>query len=145
MIDDQLDEALKILNDIVAAEPQDAQSQIHIAEIQRRQGHYDDALATLKKAKPLGSPTRSSSPTTKRSSTTPSAATTKPPTYSQDSSAAPPTRTASTPIPRRPTAPSSSTASPIIYREQNKTTEAVAAYKKMIEPRRRLRQGRLSG
>jgi tetratricopeptide (TPR) repeat protein len=51
--DGQLDEALKILNAIVAAEPQDAQSQIHISEIQRRQGHYDQALATLEKAKPL--------------------------------------------------------------------------------------------
>jgi len=37
----------------VAAEPQDAQSQIHISEIQRRQGHYDEALKTLDKAKPL--------------------------------------------------------------------------------------------
>ena len=53
LLDDQLDEALKILNEIVAAQPQDAQSQIHIAEIQRRQGHYDEALDTLKKAKPL--------------------------------------------------------------------------------------------
>ena len=53
IMDDQLDEALKILNEIVAAQPQDAQSQIHIAEIQRRQGHYDQALDTLKKAKPL--------------------------------------------------------------------------------------------
>src|SRR6202453_5282449 len=51
--DGQLDEALKILNVIVAAEPQDAQSQIHISEIERRQGHYDEALATLEKAKPL--------------------------------------------------------------------------------------------
>jgi len=53
LADSQLDEALKVLNDIVAAEPQDAQSQIHISEIQRRQGHYEEALATLKKAKPL--------------------------------------------------------------------------------------------
>jgi tetratricopeptide (TPR) repeat protein len=51
--DGQLDEALKILNGIVAAEPQDAQSQIHIAEVERRQGHYDQALATIEKAKPL--------------------------------------------------------------------------------------------
>jgi tetratricopeptide (TPR) repeat protein len=49
----QLDEALKVLNGIVAAEPQDAQSQIHISEIERRQGHYDEALKTLDKAKPL--------------------------------------------------------------------------------------------
>jgi len=51
--DGQLDEALKVFNSIVAAEPQDAQSQIKIADIQRQQGHYDDALATLEKAKPL--------------------------------------------------------------------------------------------
>ena len=51
--DGQLDEALKLFNEIVAAEPQDGQSQIRISEIQRRQGHYEDALATLEKAKPL--------------------------------------------------------------------------------------------
>ncbi len=53
LMDGQLDEAQKIFADIVTAEPQDAQSQIHLAEIQRRQGHYDQALDTLKKAKPL--------------------------------------------------------------------------------------------
>ncbi len=51
--DNQLDEALKVLQAIVTAEPQDATSQIHIAEIQRRQGHYDAALDTLEKAKVL--------------------------------------------------------------------------------------------
>ena len=51
--DGQLDEALKVLNTIVTAEPQDAQSQIRISEIQRRQGNYDLALKTLEKAKPL--------------------------------------------------------------------------------------------
>ncbi|MDQ2835773.1 MAG: tetratricopeptide repeat protein [Acidobacteriota bacterium] len=51
--DGQLSEALKVLTGIVAAEPQDAQSQIHISEIERRQGHYDEALKTLDKAKPL--------------------------------------------------------------------------------------------
>jgi tetratricopeptide (TPR) repeat protein len=51
--DGQLDEALKVLNVIVAAEPQDWQSQVHISEIQRRQGHYDEALKTLDKAKTL--------------------------------------------------------------------------------------------
>ncbi|MGI4756464.1 MAG: tetratricopeptide repeat protein [Janthinobacterium lividum] len=50
---DQLDDALKSYNAITAAEPQDAQSYIKISEIQRRQGHYDVALATLKKAKTL--------------------------------------------------------------------------------------------
>ncbi|MGD0445172.1 MAG: tetratricopeptide repeat protein [Edaphobacter sp.] len=51
--DGQLDEALKVLTGIVAAEPQDGQSQLRISDIQRRQGHYDDALKTLEKAKPL--------------------------------------------------------------------------------------------
>jgi tetratricopeptide (TPR) repeat protein len=36
---------------LVTADPTDAQSEIHISEIQRRQGHYQDALATLEKAK----------------------------------------------------------------------------------------------
>lgn len=53
LADGQLDEALKVLNGIVAAEPQDAQSQIHISEIERRQGNYEEALKTLDKAKPL--------------------------------------------------------------------------------------------
>ncbi|MGI4980174.1 MAG: tetratricopeptide repeat protein [Janthinobacterium lividum] len=50
---DKLDDALAAYNTIVATEPQDAQSYIKISEIQRRQGHYDTALATLKKAKTL--------------------------------------------------------------------------------------------
>ncbi len=49
--DDQLDEALKVLNTLIAADPTDAQSQIRISEVQRRQGHYDEALVTLEKAK----------------------------------------------------------------------------------------------
>jgi tetratricopeptide (TPR) repeat protein len=49
--DDKFDEALKLFTALVAADPTDAQSQIHISEIQRRQGNYDDALATLEKAK----------------------------------------------------------------------------------------------
>ena len=53
LTDGKLDEALKVFNEIIVAEPQDAQSQIHISEIERRQGHYDQALATLEKAKPL--------------------------------------------------------------------------------------------
>jgi len=51
LLDGQLDEAKKALDTILAAEPQDAQAQIHLSEVQRRQGHYEDALATLEKAK----------------------------------------------------------------------------------------------
>ncbi len=53
LADGKLDEALKILRDVVTAEPQDAQSQIRVSEIERRQGHYDQALLTLEKAKAL--------------------------------------------------------------------------------------------
>ena len=55
--DGQLDEALKAFNDLAASDPQDVQSEnhisdmIHVSDIQRQQGHYDDALATVQKAK----------------------------------------------------------------------------------------------
>ena len=49
--DNRLDEALALLNTMVAADPTDAQSEVRISEIQRQQGHYDQALATLEKAK----------------------------------------------------------------------------------------------
>ena len=53
LADDQLDEALKVFQGIVAADPTDATDLVHVSEIQRRQGHYDQALATLQKAKAL--------------------------------------------------------------------------------------------
>ncbi|ADW68262.1 tetratricopeptide repeat protein [Granulicella tundricola] len=53
LLDNQLDPALTVLKQIVAADPTDVQSTIHISEIQRRQGHYDEALVTLDKAKSL--------------------------------------------------------------------------------------------
>jgi tetratricopeptide (TPR) repeat protein len=49
--DGQLDEAQKVLNAIAAADPSDAQTQIRIAEIQRRKGNYNEALATLEKVR----------------------------------------------------------------------------------------------
>ena len=49
----KLDEALKAFGTVLAAEPTDVQSQIRISDIERRQGHYEEALATLKKAKEL--------------------------------------------------------------------------------------------
>lgn len=46
-------EAGKIYDDLSATDPQDAQSLIRAAETQRRAGHYEEALATLKKARAL--------------------------------------------------------------------------------------------
>lgn len=51
--DGQLDKAEKVFADLVKADSQDAQSTIRLAEIQRRQGHYEEALATLKQARTL--------------------------------------------------------------------------------------------
>jgi tetratricopeptide (TPR) repeat protein len=49
----KLDEAKKEFLIVLDADPADFQSQIRVSEIERRQGHYEDALATLKKAKAL--------------------------------------------------------------------------------------------
>jgi tetratricopeptide (TPR) repeat protein len=53
--DNQFGPALKHFEAISAADPQDAQTYLRIAEIERRQGHYEQALTTLKKAKALAS------------------------------------------------------------------------------------------
>lgn len=53
--DDQLDAALQRFQAVSAADPQDAQTYLRISEIERRQGHYDQSLASLKKAKSLAS------------------------------------------------------------------------------------------
>ena len=49
----KLDEAMKEFQVVLTAEPTDAQSVIRVADIQRRQGRYEDALVTLEKAKGL--------------------------------------------------------------------------------------------
>jgi tetratricopeptide (TPR) repeat protein len=53
--DGQLAAALKHFEAISAADPQDAQTYTRISEIERKQGHYEQALTTLKKAKALAS------------------------------------------------------------------------------------------
>ena len=50
MSDNQNDAALEQYKTIVEADPHDVQSLMRIAEIYRRSGRFDDALATLKKA-----------------------------------------------------------------------------------------------
>ena len=49
----QMDAAGKIYGQILGSDPQDAQSLIRDADIQRQQGHYEQALTTLKKAESL--------------------------------------------------------------------------------------------
>jgi tetratricopeptide (TPR) repeat protein len=130
LADDQLDEALKVLNALVAADPADGASEIHISEIQRRQGHYDEALATLEKAKTqvqdnlelsfnealiydaLGKYDQATGVLT----------------GILDSSAHPEGKYSD---PEKQNRAIFLNRLGIIYREQNKTTEAVAAYKQM--------------
>ena len=49
----QLEDALHAYQEISTADPQDAQALAKIAECQRREGHYEQALATLKRAQAL--------------------------------------------------------------------------------------------
>ncbi|HXE08748.1 MAG TPA: tetratricopeptide repeat protein [Acidobacteriaceae bacterium] len=49
--DNQLDESLKVFQKLQSANPTDLRSTIQISEIQRRQGHYEESLATLEKLK----------------------------------------------------------------------------------------------
>jgi tetratricopeptide (TPR) repeat protein len=51
--DDQLDEALKQYKALADANPDDAEPLVHIAEIERRQNKYEDALATIRKARKI--------------------------------------------------------------------------------------------
>ncbi|MES2392239.1 MAG: tetratricopeptide repeat protein [Acidobacteriota bacterium] len=49
----QNDAAAKVYSEILKSDPQDAQALIRQADIERQQGHYEEALATLKKAAAL--------------------------------------------------------------------------------------------
>jgi tetratricopeptide (TPR) repeat protein len=49
----QMDAAAKVYSQILGNDPQDAQALIREADIERQQGHYEQALATLKKAEAL--------------------------------------------------------------------------------------------
>jgi len=53
LTNDQLDEALKQFKTLAADDPENPDPFIHIAEIQRKQGKYQDALDTIKKARTL--------------------------------------------------------------------------------------------
>lgn len=51
--DNQLTAAQGAYKDIAAGDPSDPEAYLRLSEIQRRQGNYEEALATLKKAKEL--------------------------------------------------------------------------------------------
>jgi tetratricopeptide (TPR) repeat protein len=49
--DNQFDEALKYYRELAEADPENVGALVHIGEIQRRQGKYEDALVTIRKAR----------------------------------------------------------------------------------------------
>jgi tetratricopeptide (TPR) repeat protein len=51
--DNQLDEALKRYRELAEADPENSGAVVRIGEIQRRQGKYEDALATIRKARKM--------------------------------------------------------------------------------------------
>jgi tetratricopeptide (TPR) repeat protein len=51
LADNQLDEALKQFKQLAESDTEDASSLVRISEIQRRQGKYTEALATIRKAR----------------------------------------------------------------------------------------------
>src|SRR6202522_3191096 len=51
LANDQLDEALKQFKLLAEADPENTEALVNIAEIERRQGKYEDALATIRKAR----------------------------------------------------------------------------------------------
>jgi tetratricopeptide (TPR) repeat protein len=51
--DNQLNAAEEAFKDIAAGDPSDPEAYLRLSEIQRRQGNYEEAVATLKKAKEL--------------------------------------------------------------------------------------------
>jgi tetratricopeptide (TPR) repeat protein len=53
--DNQLTPALQAYQDIASGDPSDPDAYLRISEIERRQGNYEEALTTLKKAKSLAS------------------------------------------------------------------------------------------
>jgi tetratricopeptide (TPR) repeat protein len=130
--DDQLDEALKAYTALVAADPTDAESQIRISDIQRRQGNYDQALATLEKAK-VQAP---ESPELNFNEALTYDALGK---YDQATAVLTDMLNASSHPDGKYTDPEKQNRSiflgrlGLVYREQNKTPEAIAAYKQMVD------------
>jgi tetratricopeptide (TPR) repeat protein len=51
----QLDEALKQYKALADADPENVEPLVHIGEIERRQGNYEEALATIRKARKIDS------------------------------------------------------------------------------------------
>ena len=132
LLDGQLNDALPIFQQLVATDPTDVESQLKVSEIQRRQGHYDDALVTLKKA--ISSNANQENPELSFNEAVLYDSLGK---YDEAISALKKVLASTAKPDGKYSDPEKNNRSifldrlGVVYREQNKTTEAVAAYKEM--------------
>jgi tetratricopeptide (TPR) repeat protein len=133
LADNQLAEALPVYQQLAAADPTDVESQLKVSEIQRRQGHYDDALVTLNKAK--ASNANQENPELSFNEAVLYDSLGK---YDQAAAALKAVLTATQKPDGKYSEPEKNNRGiflsrlGIVYNEENKTPEAVAAYKEMV-------------
>ena len=133
LADNQLAEALPVYQQLVALDPTDVESQLKVSEIQRRQGHYDEALVTLKKA--ISSNAKQENPELSFNEAVLYDSLGK---YDEAIAALKDVLSSTARPDGKYSDPERNNRSifldrlGIVYREENKTSEAVAAYKEMI-------------
>ncbi len=132
LADAQLAAALPVFQQLVTADPNDLDSMVRISEIQRRQGHYEDALATLNKAKTLNGAAENLELAFNEAVLYDALG-----KYDQAAAALQVTLNATHRSiysqPEKSNRAIFLDRLGIVYREENKTAEAVAAYKQMID------------
>ena len=134
LAENQLDEALAVYRDILQADPNDAQAQMKVSEIQRRQGHYTEALASLNKAKTLNGTSENLELSFNEAVLYDALG-----KYGDAEATLQSVLSATTrPDGKYPEAERNNRATfldrlGVVYREQNKTLESIAAYKKIVE------------
>lgn len=134
LADSQLPEALTAYQQIIQTDPADLQSEIKIAEIQRLQGHYNEALVTLTKAKTLNTANDNLELAFNEAVLFDSLG-----KYDDAIATLQSVLASTTKLDRKYSEPEKSNRAifldrlAIVYREKNMTPEAVAAYKQMGE------------
>ena len=132
--DNHLPQALEVYQRLVKTDASDAQSIMKISEIQRRQGHYDEALATLQKAKALPHASDNLEMTFQEAVLYDALG-----KLDQAAETLQAVLNDTAHLDRKYTDPEKSNRAifldrlAIIYKEQNKTPDAIATYKQMIE------------
>ena len=134
LADNQLNEALTVYKEILATDSSDAQAQMKVSEVQRRQGHYTEALASLNKAKSLNGTSENLELSFDEAVIYDALG-----KYSQAEATLQSVLAATArPDGKYPEAERNNRATfldrlGVVYREQNKTPEAIATYKKIID------------